>query len=73
MIPIQYALLVLGPLNYAVGGFSFGAIVGIVLTIVFRPSYDRLAEYAETLTADKAQALADHFAAIAKELRTPGK
>ena len=63
MIPIQYALL----------GFGLSALVGAVLTIVFRPSYDRLAEYAETLTADKAQALADHFAAIAKELKAPGK
>jgi len=63
MIPIQYALI----------GFGLSALVGAVLTIVFRPSYDRLAEYAETLTADKAEALAAHFAAIANELRKPGK
>lgn len=63
MIPFYYALIAAGA----------GALCGSVLTIVFRPSYDRLAEYAETLTADKAQAVANHFAAIAQELRKPGK
>ena len=63
MIPIQYALL----------GFGLSALVGAVLTIVFRPSYDRLAERIEHMTAEEAQSIADHFSALAKELKAPGK
>ena len=58
--------------SFLAGGGA-GLLVGAVLTIVFRPSYDRLAEYAETLTADKAEAVAKHFQAIADDLRKPGK
>ena len=63
MIPIQYALI----------GFGLAALVGSVLTIVFRPKVNAAENFLHCVSEAQAETLSTWFAHQAEELRKPAK